>query len=142
MCRRRVQLGEQETRLRATGVANDESGQREAVLDEVLGIGLGRTEQLGKVLVALLILVPGLAPFRHGLAVEDQDVEEGVEKEDGLGLDRGRVEENRLAALVIEAVAVERRLNHNERVADILVVQDVSDESSLIGRVVEDLEEL
>lgn len=33
---RRVELGQQETSLRATGVADDESGQREAVLDEFL----------------------------------------------------------------------------------------------------------
>jgi hypothetical protein len=31
-----VELGEQETGLRSTGVADDETGQREAVLDEFL----------------------------------------------------------------------------------------------------------
>lgn len=141
MCCRRVELGEKETCLGATGITNNESRQREAVLDKILGIGLRCAEQLGKVLVTFLVLVTGLAPFRHGLAVEDQNVEEGVEKEDGLGLNRGRIEEDWLATLVIEAVAVERGLDHNERVADILVVQDVSDKSSLVGRVVEDLEE-
>jgi len=141
MCRRRVKLGEKETCLRTTGVTNDGSRQRETVLNEVLGVSLGCAEQLGEVLVTFLVLVTGLAPFRHGLAVEDQNVEECIEKEDSLGLDRRRIEEYWLAALVIEAVAVERGLNHNERVADVLVVQDVSDKGSLVGRVVEDLEE-
>ena len=36
MGRAGVELREQETRLRAAGVANDETGQREAVLDEIL----------------------------------------------------------------------------------------------------------
>jgi hypothetical protein len=32
-----VEFGEQESSLRTTGVANNEAGKREAVLDEVLG---------------------------------------------------------------------------------------------------------
>jgi hypothetical protein len=35
-----VELGEQETSLRSAGVADDESGKREAVLDEVLEVVL------------------------------------------------------------------------------------------------------
>ena len=36
MCSRRVQLGQQETRLRASVIADDETGEREAVGNEVL----------------------------------------------------------------------------------------------------------
>lgn len=37
MCGRRVELGQQETRLGATMVTDNEAGKREAVGDEVLG---------------------------------------------------------------------------------------------------------
>lgn len=43
---------------------------------------------------------------------------------------------------MVEAVAVECWLNHDEGVANILVVQDVTVEGSFVGRVVEDLQEL
>ena len=36
VCCAGVELGEQETSLRSTGIANDETGKREAVLDKVL----------------------------------------------------------------------------------------------------------
>ena len=145
LCRMRcrwVELAEQETRLRASSIANNETRQREAVLDEILGVLLRRLKQSRKVLVAFLVLVSCLAPLGHRLAVKDEDVEEGVEKQDGLILDRGRVKEDGLATLVVEAVAIERGLNHNERVTNILVVQHVAVESGLVRRVVEDLQEL
>jgi hypothetical protein len=72
-----------------------------------LSVGNGRTEQGGKVLVALLLLVPGFPPLGDGLSMEDEDVEEGVEEEDGVRLDGDRVE-------------------HNERVVDVFSVQDVT----------------
>jgi hypothetical protein len=74
--------------------------------------------------------------------MEDKNVEEGVKQQNRLGLDRTGVEQYRLTAFVIEAVAVQCWLNHDEGVADILVVQDVTVEGGLIGRVVEDLQEL
>jgi hypothetical protein len=40
----------------------------------------GLLEQLLEVLVAFLVLVTSLAPLCHSLAVEDQDVEESIEK--------------------------------------------------------------
>jgi hypothetical protein len=52
-----------------------------------LCVVLGRLEQLFEVLVAFLVLVSGLPPLGHSLAVEDEDVEERVQQEDGLGLD-------------------------------------------------------
>lgn len=137
-----VQLAEQEASLGAAGVADDEAGKGEAVLDEVLCVLLGGLEEGCEVLVAFLVLVASFAPLGHCFAVEDEDMEEGVEEEDGLVLDRGRVEEHGLAAFVVEAVAVERGLDHDERVADVLVVEDVAVEGRLVGGVVEDLQEL
>lgn len=142
MRRAGVQLAQQESRLATAGIAHDEPGEREAVLDEVLCVLLGRLEQRGEVLVALLVLVACFAPLGHGFAVEDEDVEEGVEEEDGFVLDRGRVEEHGLAAFVVEAVAVQRGLDHDERVADVFVVEHVAVEGRFVGRVVEDLQEL
>jgi len=69
-------------------------------------------------------------------------VEEGVEQEDGFGLDGCGVEEHGLAALVVEAVAVERGLDHDERVGDVFVVENVAVEGGFVGRVVENLQEL
>ena len=119
---RRIELGQQETRLRTTSVTDNETRQREAVLDEILGIFFGALKQSSEVLVALLLVVSCLAPLRHCLAVEDEDVEESIEQQDGLVLDRRGVEEDGLAAFVVEAVTVEGGLDHDEGVADILVV--------------------
>ena len=142
MCRTGVKLRQQETRLRTARITNNESGQWESVLDEVLGILLGSLEQRAEVLVTLLILVARFPPLGHGLAMEDENVEEGVEKKDCLGLDRCRIEKDGLTAFVVEAVAIERGLDHDERVTDVLMVQNMAVESGLIGRVVEDLQEL
>ncbi len=108
VCGRGVQLRQQETGLRATGVTNDESRQRETVSNEFLGklsagerrpasiqtkieysypsILFGLFQERLQILVPLLFLVTGLAPFGNRLAVEDKDMEESVEKEDVRGL--------------------------------------------------------
>ena len=62
---------------------------QEKVLMTYPCILFGRLEQLLEVLVALLVLVTGFTPFGHGLTVEDEDVEEGVEEEHSLGLNAG-----------------------------------------------------
>lgn len=49
---------------------------------------LGLLEQRCKVLVAILLLVSRLSPFCNSFAMENQDVEKGIEKEDVGGLDR------------------------------------------------------
>ena len=81
-----------------------------------LGVLLGRLEHLSEVLVSFLILVTSLAPLCHGLTVEDEDVEEGIEKKNSLVLNAGRVEQDGLTALVLEAVAVKSGLNHDQTV--------------------------
>lgn len=69
--------------MRTTCIANNETRQWESVLDQILCILLWRLEQRSEVFVALLILVACLSPFRHGLTVKDENVEKGVEEEDG-----------------------------------------------------------
>jgi hypothetical protein len=90
-----------------------------------LSILLGIHEQLGQVLVPLLLVIPCLPPLRDSLSVEDEDVEEGVEEEDGVGSDGDRVEEDGLGRR-LEAVRHERRLDHDERVVDVFRVEDVT----------------
>jgi hypothetical protein len=68
--------------------------------DPHLSIGNWGCEQLCKVLVTFLVLVLCLAPLRDGLSVEDEDVEESVQKEDDVGSNGNRVEEDRLRRLV------------------------------------------
>ena len=99
-------------------------------------------QQRFKALVAFLILVAHLSPFGDGLAVEDQDMEEGVQQKNVIRLDRGRVEQDRLAPLLIKRIRVEGRLNHDERAADVLVVENMTIEGRLVRRIVEDLQEL
>jgi hypothetical protein len=90
-----------------------------------LSVGNGRTEQGGKVLVALLLLVPGFPPLGDGLSMEDEDVEEGVEEEDGVRLDGDRVEQDG-EGFGVDGVRHEGRLDHNEGIVDVFSVQDVT----------------
>lgn len=62
-------------------------------MDTDLSIVDGQLKQLLQVLVTLLVLITRFAPLSDGLAVEDEDVEEGVEEEDHVGLDRDTVEQ-------------------------------------------------
>ena len=85
-----------------------------------------------EVLVSFLILIAGFSPFRDSLAMEDQYVEESVQQKDVGGLDRSRVEQDWLATILIESVGIQCGLDHNQRVADILVVENMPVEGSLI----------
>ena len=114
VCCRRVELAEQETGLRATSIAHNETGKWETILDELLGVLLGRFQERSEVLVALLLVVTSLSPFRHSLAVENENVEEGIEQQNSLILNRAGVEEYRLTAFMVKAVAVQSWLNHDE----------------------------
>lgn len=87
-------------------------------------------------------MVPGFPPLGNSLTVEDEDVEEGIKEENVGGLDRSGVQQHWLSTLLLQRVRIKSGLDHDERVTSILVVQDVAVESSLIGRVVENLQEL
>ena len=142
MRRARVKFTQQETRLTATGITHNETGEREPVLDKLSRILLGLVEQGAEVLVALLLLIPCFTPLGDCFPVEDENVEECVEEKDVLGLDGGGVEQDWGGGFLVEGVAVEGGLDHDEGVADVFVVKDVAVEGGLIGGVVEDLEKI
>ena len=141
MRRRRVELAQQESSLTSSLVTYDVPRDREAVHQQLFGVRHGRSEELRKVLVSLLVLVTCFAPLRDSLAVEDEDVEKGIEKEDDVRLDRDRVEEDRLR-WCIERVRYQRRLDHDQRIVHVRLVQNVPVERRLVRAVVEHLEEL
>ena len=85
---------------------------REVVDRKVRRVCSMRLEQLLAVLVALLVLVPDLAPLRDHLAVEDEDVKEGVEKGGLVGLDGDAVEQHK-PWRDVERVRHERGLDHD-----------------------------
>lgn len=95
-----------------------------------------------EVLVTLLFMVAGFSPFCNRFSMEDENVEKGIKKKDLRRLNRGRVQKNGQAAFVFQGVRIQCRLDHDERVSSIFVVKDMSVESSLIGRIVEYLQEL
>jgi len=141
VCGGRVQLGEKEACLRAVLVAHNIAGDREALEQELLRIGLWHLEDLAEVFVALLVLVPRLAPLRDGLAMEDEQVEERIEQQHNVGANRHRVEQHgRWRPL--ESVRHERRLDHDERVVHVLAVEYVPVVRRLVRRVVKHLQEL
>ena len=57
--------------------------------------------------------------------MEDEDVEEGVEEEDDVGLDGNAVEQHGLW-WDVECVRHERGLDHDERVVDVLLVEHMA----------------
>lgn len=61
-----------------------------------LSINLWCSKKLLEVLVALLILITRFAPLRDRFAMEDEDVEVGVEEKDDVGLDGDTIEEDGL----------------------------------------------
>jgi hypothetical protein len=142
VCGRWVELGEEETGLGAAGITDNESGKRETVLDQALGVFLWSLQQFSKVSILLVLLVSFLSPRGNGLAVEDEDVEECIEEENSVGLDRLRVKQNSFGFLPVNLVLIECWLNHDQAVADIFVIQHVPVECRFVGRVVENLKEL
>ena len=66
-------------------------------------------------------------------------MEETIQQQDRLGLDRARVQQHGDRAVLVEGVRVERGLDHDEGVADVFVVEDVPVEGRFVGGVVEDL---
>ena len=86
-------------------------------------------------------MVTLLTPGGDRLAVEDDDLEERVEEEDPVGIDRGDVEEDGHWRPV-ERVREEGRLDHDERVGARLAAEEEAVVARLVGAVTEDLEEL
>lgn len=95
----RVKLGKKETSLRSTCIANDESRERESVLNEFLKFSLDNLsltiqsdmsiypciflwllKKSLEVFIALLILVSCFSPLRNCFSMKDKNVEERIEK--------------------------------------------------------------
>ena len=127
--------------MRSYGLSVQQSSLRNVLVLTYPGVFLWLLQQGRKVLVSLLLLVPSLSPLCDRLPVEDENVEESVEKKDVLWLDGSRIQKHRLTLILVEGVGIKRRLDHNKRIADILMVEHMSIERGLIGRVVEDLQE-
>lgn len=90
--RRRIQLGQQETRLTSPLITHDIPWDRESVREEVLCVCDGRFEEFLEIFIAFLVLVAGFAPLGDSFAVEDEDVEERVEEENDVRFDRDTVQ--------------------------------------------------
>ena len=114
---------------------------REVVNQKLLCVIDWCRQELYEVFVAFSILVNGLAPCRNCLTREDENVEECIEEKDDVGLDRYTVKQHGLRWNG-ESVRHQRRLDHDQAVVDVHLVQDMSIECGLIGAVVEHLQEL
>ena len=139
--RRWVEFGQQETSLRTPLVTDDITRNRQTVFEQFLRIANGRFEQLLEVFVSFLILIVCFSPLCNRLSVENENVEKCVEQQNDIGADRDGIEQDGVRVSV-ESVRHEGRLNHDQRIVDIGVVQDVSVKGRLVWRVVEHLEEL
>lgn len=136
-----VELGQQETGLGSVLVTDNVTWDRETIRQQLLRVGHGCLQQLLKVLVAGLVLVSCFPPGGNRFTVEDENVEESIQKQDAVGLDGDTVQQHRLG-FALKAVGHQGGLDHDQRVVDILTVQDVAVVGSLVRRVVEDLQEL
>jgi hypothetical protein len=102
---RRVQLRQQESSLGTSCITNNEAREGESVRNEVLrkiskisvkggvrsthpSVFFRLLKKRGKVLVSFLFLITGFSPLCNGLAMEDQNVEEGIQEKNVSGLDR------------------------------------------------------
>ncbi len=136
-----VQLGHQEPRLALVLIAHHVPRHGEPVVHDHLHVCLRRLEEIPKRHV-LLLLVVALLPPRHGrLAMEEDDMEEGVQEEDGIGPDGLGVQQHRLGWSV-KGVGEQGGLDHDKGVRRVLLVQYVAIVGRLVRNGVEELEEL
>ncbi|GIX63799.1 GAF domain-containing protein [Babesia caballi] len=139
---RGVDLGEQEPRLAATLVAQDEFGSGEALREQVVRVVRGRLQQVLEVHVLGLVLVALLTPLVNHLPVPDDDVEEGVQHENDVLLQRTGVQQHGLRRGVLEGVLEQRGLHHEETVDDVLAHEHRPVEGSLVRAGVEGLQKV
>ncbi|GBE60880.1 hypothetical protein BOVATA_023730 [Babesia ovata] len=142
VCLRGVDLGEQEPRLASSLVAQNELRRREALAEDVVRVARGGLQQLLEVGVVRLVLEALLAPLVDHVSVPDDDVEERVQHEDDVLLQRARVEQHRVRRGLLEGVLQQRRLDHNEAVDDVLPHEHRAVERRLVGTGVERLQEV
>ena len=87
-----------------------------------LSISDRHLQQLFEVFIAFLILVTSLTPLGNSFSVEDENMEEGVQKQDDIRFNRDAVEKNWLWGSV-EGVGHQGRLDHDPRIVNIFLVQ-------------------
>ncbi len=80
---RGVQLGHEEAGLALVLIAHDVPRQGEPGVHHQLRVGLRGHQEVPKVGVVRLVLVPRISPSRNRLSVEHKNVEEGVEELEG-----------------------------------------------------------
>ena len=98
------------------GLGHEESGHGEPFLHNVLGILDGLLKKYLEVLIAGIFLVLGILPLDNGLTLPYGDIEEGVEEQDHIVLERVNVEEDWVGLLGIQLVLHERGLDNDEGV--------------------------
>ena len=91
-------------------------------------------QQFLEVFISFLVLVTRAAPLCDRLTVEDEDMEERVEKEDNVGFNGDTVKEDGLRWRV-KCIGHERGLNHDKRIVDICFIEDVSNNDGISIRV-------
>lgn len=89
-----------------------------------MSVSDGRFEELFEVFVTFLVLIACFAPLCDGFAMENEDMEEGVEEEDDIWFDRDAVKQNGLRRDV-KGVGHEGWLYHDQGVVDVFLVQDM-----------------
>jgi len=122
-------------------ITNNVSWDRKAVNKKILSISDWGLKKLLQVLVAFLILISLLSPLGDKFAMEDKNVEKGVQEKNDIILDGNAIEKDGLWRDV-ESIRHKSWLNHNQRVVDILLVEYMPIESGLIRTVVEYLQKL
>jgi len=116
---RGIDLGQQEAGLGSAVLRIDVARHWEARLKNLLRVVHRCLQQLLEVLVLWHVLVFEGSPLGDGLAVVNQNLKERVHQEDAIRLDGSRIEEDRFWRAV-ERVAVENRLDHDQRLGEVL----------------------
>mmetsp|Transcript_65222 Transcript_65222/g.173901 ORF Transcript_65222/g.173901 Transcript_65222/m.173901 type:complete len:266 (-) Transcript_65222:1751-2548(-) len=140
--RRGVHLGGQEPCLGAARVGLDVSGDGEPVGKDLLRVLGWCLEQHLEVGVLLLLLVARVVPGLYHLPAPDHNVEERVQQQDDIRLERGSVQQHRLRRALIEGVLQQGRLDHHKRVHGVLPEDDHAVVCSLVGARIEGLKEV
>lgn len=136
-----IQHGKKKSRLRFVLVAYDVARNRKSVLHDQLGIVLRSLEQIAEARVLILMLEALLLPCCNRLAVENDDMEKGIQKEDSVGSHRSCIQQH-WGGRTMEGVRQKRRLQHDQRVRGVFSQQNMTIQSLLIWRAVERLQKL
>mmetsp|Transcript_49388 Transcript_49388/g.141293 ORF Transcript_49388/g.141293 Transcript_49388/m.141293 type:complete len:410 (-) Transcript_49388:1172-2401(-) len=139
---RRVHLRGNEAGLGASGVGLDVSGHWEAVAEDLLGVLRRCLQQRLEVRILLFFLVAGVVPGLDHLPPPDDDVEESVQQQDHVRLQRRSVKQDRLWRALVERILQQSWLDHDQRIHGVLAEDDHAVISRLIRARVKGLQEV